>query len=100
MGRKASERRLVLRIGILSSGGDAPGMNAAVRAVARTAFFRGWELADGETGIRGPRIERVPLEEVVSKEQPWTPISTRWPRLRPSCRSKLSGTGYILQIRR
>jgi 6-phosphofructokinase 1 len=31
-------------------------------------------LADGETGvmvgIRGPRIERVPLEEVVSKEQP------------------------------
>src|SRR5215210_2152983 len=31
-------------------------------------------LADGETGvmvgIRGPRIERVPLEEVVGKEQP------------------------------
>jgi 6-phosphofructokinase 1 len=31
-------------------------------------------LADGKTGvmvpIRGPRIERVPLEEVVSKEQP------------------------------
>lgn len=34
-------------------------------------------LADGETGvmvgIRGPRIERVPLEEVVSKEQPLDP---------------------------
>ena len=58
-----------MRIGILSSGGDAPGMNAAARALARTAFFWGWDLADGETGmmvgIKGPRIERVPLEEVV-----------------------------------
>ena len=29
------------RIGILTSGGDAPGMNAAVRAVARTALSHG-----------------------------------------------------------
>ena len=28
----------VKRIGVLTSGGDAPGMNAAVRAVARTAM--------------------------------------------------------------
>jgi 6-phosphofructokinase len=28
----------------LTSGDDAPGMNAAVRAVARTAFFKGWDL--------------------------------------------------------
>ena len=27
----------VKRIGVLTSGGDAPGMNAAIRAVARTA---------------------------------------------------------------
>ena len=27
----------VKRIGVLTSGGDAPGMNAAVRAVVRTA---------------------------------------------------------------
>jgi 6-phosphofructokinase 1 len=38
MGCEESKRRLVLRIGILTSGGDAPGMNAAARAVARTAF--------------------------------------------------------------
>ena len=27
------------RIGVLTSGGDAPGMNAAVRAVVRTAVY-------------------------------------------------------------
>ena len=31
----------VKRIGVLTSGGDAPGMNAAVRAVVRTATNRG-----------------------------------------------------------
>ena len=29
----------VKRIGVLTSGGDAPGMNAAVRAVVRTAIY-------------------------------------------------------------
>ena len=28
-------------IGILTSGGDAPGMNAAIRAVTRTAIYNG-----------------------------------------------------------
>ena len=32
------------RIGILTSGGDAPGMNAAVRAVVRKAIFEGMEV--------------------------------------------------------
>ena len=32
------------RIGILTSGGDAPGMNAAVRAVARKAMHEGLSL--------------------------------------------------------
>ena len=31
--------RTVKTIGILTSGGDAPGMNAAIRAVTRTARF-------------------------------------------------------------
>src|ERR671913_842122 len=53
MGCEASERRLVMRIGILTSGGDAPGMNAAVRAVARTAFFRSWEVMGVWAGYRG-----------------------------------------------
>ncbi|HDS07498.1 MAG TPA: hypothetical protein ENO05_07710, partial [Bacteroides sp.] len=36
------------RIGVLTSGGDAPGMNAAIRGVTRTAIYYGLEV----TGIR------------------------------------------------
>ena len=36
------------RIGVLTSGGDAPGMNAAIRAVARTGINNGIEVV----GIR------------------------------------------------
>ena len=32
------------RIGILTSGGDAPGMNAAVRAVVRKGIYEGLEV--------------------------------------------------------
>ena len=42
-----------MRIALLTSGGDAPGMNAAVRAVARTAFFRGWEVMGVWAGYKG-----------------------------------------------
>ena len=31
-------------IGILTSGGDAPGMNACIRAVTRAAIFEGWKV--------------------------------------------------------
>ena len=31
-------------IGVLTSGGDAPGMNAAIRAVTRSAIFAGWKV--------------------------------------------------------
>ena len=31
-------------IGILTSGGDAPGMNAAIRAVARSALARDFDV--------------------------------------------------------
>src|ERR671915_1856797 len=41
------------KIAVLTSGGDAPGMNAAVRAVARTAFVRRWEVMGIEAGYRG-----------------------------------------------
>jgi 6-phosphofructokinase 1 len=42
-----------VKIAVLTSGGDAPGMNAAVRAVARTAFARRWEVVAVEAGYRG-----------------------------------------------
>jgi 6-phosphofructokinase 1 len=41
------------RIGVLTSGGDAPGMNAAVRAVVRTAVYHGLEVFGIERGYKG-----------------------------------------------
>ncbi len=32
------------RIAVLTSGGDAPGMNAAIRAVVRTGLDKGWQV--------------------------------------------------------
>ena len=43
----------VKTIGILTSGGDAPGMNAAVRAAARTAFKRGIKVYAINCGYNG-----------------------------------------------
>lgn len=40
-------------IGILTSGGDAPGMNAAIRAVTRTAIYNGFEVCGIRRGYRG-----------------------------------------------
>ena len=41
------------KIGILTSGGDAPGMNAAIRAVARKAINEGIEVVGIEEGYSG-----------------------------------------------
>ena len=41
------------RIGVLTSGGDAPGMNAAVRAVTRTALGLGLEVVGIRRGYHG-----------------------------------------------
>ena len=40
-------------IGILTSGGDAPGMNAAIRAVVRTAIYYGYKVYGIERGYAG-----------------------------------------------
>lgn len=41
------------RIAVLTSGGDAPGMNAAIRAVTRTAIYNGLEVIGIRHGYRG-----------------------------------------------
>ena len=41
------------RIAVLTSGGDAPGMNAAIRAVVRTGIGRGWEVLGVRHGYAG-----------------------------------------------
>lgn len=52
----------IKKIGILTSGGDAPGMNAAIRAVVRTALDYGYEVCgikDGYSGLHDGHI--IPL---------------------------------------
>ena len=43
----------VKRIGVLTSGGDAPGMNACIRAVVRTAIYHGLTVSGIERGYWG-----------------------------------------------
>ena len=53
------------KIGVLTSGGDAPGMNAAIRAVVRAALGRGAEVVGflhGYEGLIGD--EAVPLDSM------------------------------------
>jgi len=51
-----------MRIGVLSGGGDAPGLNAVIRAVVKTAIFKyGWEvtgIVDGFEGLLMPTKTR------------------------------------------
>ena len=41
------------RVGILTGGGDCPGLNAVIRAVTRRALDRGWDVAGVREGWRG-----------------------------------------------
>ncbi len=41
------------RIAVLTSGGDAPGMNAAIRAVVRTGIDKGWTVFGVQNGFQG-----------------------------------------------
>ena len=44
---------MIQKIAVLTSGGDAPGMNAAIRAVVRTAIFHGIEVMGVRYGYQG-----------------------------------------------
>jgi 6-phosphofructokinase 1 len=43
----------IRKIGVFTSGGDAPGMNAAIRAVVRTAIYEGLEVSGIYRGYQG-----------------------------------------------
>lgn len=45
--------RTIRQIAVLTSGGDAPGMNTAIRAVTRTAIDRGWNVFGVRHGYAG-----------------------------------------------
>lgn len=50
---KAADKKQVKTIGVLTSGGDAPGMNAAIRAVVRTAIASGLKVKGIHRGYTG-----------------------------------------------
>jgi 6-phosphofructokinase 1 len=56
------------RIGILTGGGDCPGLNAAIRGLGKSAIFQhGWEvigIRDGYKGLVENRVTRLTLDEL------------------------------------
>lgn len=62
-----SSKQTIKKIGVLTSGGDAPGMNAAIRAVVRSALNEGLEvygIYDGYRGLVEGRIFKMNRESV------------------------------------
>lgn len=64
---------MVKKIAVLTSGGDAPGMNAAIRGVVRTALYEGIEvygIYDGYWGLSQGKIkklERNSVSDIISR---------------------------------
>lgn len=58
--------RKMENIAVLCSGGDAPGMNAAVRAVVRTGIFNGMRVYGVKNGFRGLINDDIELLKVNS----------------------------------
>ena len=61
------------RVGVLTSGGDAPGMNAAIRAVVRAGIRNGCEMYLIYEGYKGLvegsiyKVDRSAVSEIISK---------------------------------
>ncbi|AEW44803.1 6-phosphofructokinase [Serratia symbiotica str. 'Cinara cedri'] len=64
---------MIKKIGILTSGGDAPGMNAAIRGVVRTALTEGLEvfgICDGYFGLyedRMQKLDRYSVSDIINR---------------------------------
>lgn len=61
---------MIKTIGVLTSGGDAPGMNAAIRAVVRSGLTEGLEvfgIYDGFQGLHQNHIEKMTRRHVTER---------------------------------
>lgn len=64
---------MIKRIGVLTSGGDAPGMNAAIRGVVRAALSEGLEVMgiyDGYLGLyedRMVQLDRYSVSDMINR---------------------------------
>jgi len=58
----------IKRIGILTGGGDCPGLNAVIRAVVKTAYreynVEVYGIRDGFSGLINKEVEKIKLEDV------------------------------------
>ncbi|MDZ7260917.1 MAG: 6-phosphofructokinase [candidate division KSB1 bacterium] len=88
------------RIGVLTSGGDAPGMNACIRAIVRTGIFNGCKVIGihrGYTGLLNQELSEMSLRSVSNTIQQGGTIlkTSRCPEfLEPQGRAK---AGRILR---
>lgn len=56
------KKKIDMRVALLTTGGDAPGINAAIRATTRTGIDKGWEMFGVRHGFAGLlRSEFTPL---------------------------------------
>ncbi|ANI29742.1 6-phosphofructokinase [Yersinia entomophaga] len=85
---------MVKKIGVLTSGGDAPGMNAAIRGVVRAALSEGLEvfgIYDGYLGLYEDRMEqldRYSVSDMINRGGTFLG-SARFPEFRdPAIRAK------------
>src|ERR1700746_231638 len=56
--RRVQSNHMNKRIGIVTGGGDCPGLNAVIRAIAKASANRGWErigILGGYEGLLEPR---------------------------------------------
>ncbi len=60
------EEKKIKKIGVLTSGGDAPGMNAAIRAVVRTALYHDVQVIGIRKGYNG--LINGEIKEMYSKD--------------------------------
>jgi 6-phosphofructokinase 1 len=64
---------MIKKIGVLTSGGDAPGMNAAIRGVVRAALTEGLEVFgvyDGYLGLyedRMVQLDRYSVSDMINR---------------------------------
>src|SRR6188474_2291739 len=57
-----SRRSMASRIGVVTGGGDCPGLNAVIRATAKSAQQRGWQavgIVGGYEGVLAPQQTKV-----------------------------------------
>jgi 6-phosphofructokinase 1 len=68
----AEFKKQIKKVAVYTSGGDAPGMNAATRAVVRLASVRGLEcvgIIGGYAGMLGPQFKTLTPRDVANTIQ-------------------------------